>query len=62
VQRAFVQYHFYSVTNEAFNENNREFGHIEMPFGVDYFGGWVRAYPEVIEQIFRDQVQRRGKR
>jgi sulfate/thiosulfate-binding protein len=58
-QQAFVKYHFYSVTNEAFNEANKEFGHIEMPFGVDYFGGWEKAYPEVIEQIFRDQVQRR---
>lgn len=58
-QQAFVQYHFYSVTNEAFNEASKEFGHIEMPFTVDYFGGWEKAYPEVIEQIFRDQVQRR---
>jgi sulfate/thiosulfate-binding protein len=58
-QQAFVKFHFYSVTNEAFNEANKEFGHIEMPFGVDYFGGWEKAYPEVIEQIFRDQVQRR---
>jgi sulfate/thiosulfate-binding protein len=58
-QQAFVRFHFYSVTNDAFNEANREFGHIEMPFSVDYFGGWDKAYPEVIEEIFRDQVQRR---
>lgn len=59
VQQAFVQFHFYSVTNDAFNEGNNKFGHIEMPFTVDYFGGWEKAYPEVIEHIFRDQVQRR---
>jgi hypothetical protein len=41
------------------NEENQQFARIEMPFTIDYFGGWNRAYPEVIEGIFRDQVQRR---
>jgi sulfate transport system substrate-binding protein len=58
-QQAFVKFHFYSSTNETFNQANTAFGHIEMPFGVDYFGGWDKAYPEVIEKIFRDQVQRK---
>jgi sulfate/thiosulfate transport system substrate-binding protein len=58
-QQAFVKYHFYSVTNDAFNEANPKFGHVEMPFTIDYFGGWDKAYPEVIEAIFRDQVQRK---
>jgi sulfate transport system substrate-binding protein len=58
-QQAFVQFHFYSATNEAFNQANTAFGHIELPFGIDYFGGWGKAYPEVIEGIFRDQVQRK---
>jgi len=58
-QQAFVKYHFYSVTNNAFNEANKEFGHIEMPFSIDYFGGWNKAYPEVIEQIFKNKVQNR---
>lgn len=58
-QQAFVKFHFYSVTNDAFNEANKEFGHIEMPFTIDYFGGWEKAYPEVIEQIFHKQVQLR---
>jgi sulfate transport system substrate-binding protein len=58
-QQAFVKFHFYSVTNDAFNEANKEFGHIEMPFTIDYFGGWDKAYPEVIEQIFHKQVQLR---
>jgi hypothetical protein len=30
-----------------------------MPFTIDYFGGWAKAYPEIIEGIFRDQVQRK---
>ncbi len=58
-QQAFVKYHFYSATNDAFNEANPKFGHVEMPFTIDYFGGWDKAYPEVIEAIFRDQVQRK---
>lgn len=58
-QQAFVKYHFYSVTNEAFNQANPEFAHIEMPFTIEYFGGWDKAYPDVIEKVFRDQVQRK---
>jgi len=58
-QEAFVKFHFYSSTNEAFNQANTAFGHVEMPFTIEYFNGWQRAYPEVIEQVFRDQVQRK---
>ena len=50
-QQAFVKFHFYSETNPV--------NHIEMPFTIEYFGGWDKAYPEVIEGIFRDQVQRK---
>src|SRR5689334_11920270 len=58
-QDAFVKFHFYSSTNDAFNQANTEFGHIEMPFTIEYFDGWDKAYPEVIEGVFRDQVQRK---
>jgi sulfate transport system substrate-binding protein len=58
-QQAFVKFHFYSSTNDAFNQANTAFGHIEIPFTIDYLGGWDKAYPEVIENIFRDQVQRK---
>ena len=58
-QQAFVQYHFRSVTNESFNQANKELSQIEMPFTIDYLGGWDKAYPEIIEKVFRDQVQRR---
>lgn len=57
VQKAFVKYHFRSVTNESFNDENKEFAKIEQPFTVDMFGGWSKAYPEIIEKVFRDQVQ-----
>ena len=58
-QRAFVQYHFRAVTDESLNEGNSQFARIELPFRIDYFGGWQRAYPDIIEKIFRDQVQKR---
>lgn len=56
-QKAFVKFYFRSATNESFNEANTELVKIELPFTVEMFGGWNKAYPEVIEQIFRDQVQ-----
>ena len=56
-QKAFVKFHFHAVTNESFNDANTQFARIELPFTVEMFGGWDKAYPEVIEQIFRDQVQ-----
>jgi sulfate/thiosulfate-binding protein len=58
-QRAFVKYHFRSSTNEALTQENKELATIKYPFTVDYFGGWNRAYPEIIEGIFREQVQKR---
>jgi sulfate transport system substrate-binding protein len=58
-QRAFVQYHFRSVTDESLNDANPQFARIELPFRIDYFGGWQRAYPDIIEKVFRDQVQKR---
>ena len=58
-QRAFVKFHFRSSTNDALNQENKELATIKYPFTVDYFGGWERAYPEIIEGIFRDQVQKR---
>lgn len=58
-QQAFVNFNFYSTTNEALNKANPNLGHIEIPFTIEYFGGWDNAYPDVIERVFRDQVQRK---
>ncbi len=58
-QRAFVRFHFRSSTSEALNQENKELATIKYPFTVDYFHGWDKAYPEVIEGVFRDQVQKR---
>jgi len=56
-QRAFVKYHLRSTVYEKLNDENPAFAKIEKPFTVEYFGGWEQAYPEVIERVFRDQVQ-----
>jgi sulfate/thiosulfate transport system substrate-binding protein len=58
-QRAFVKFHFRSSTSEALNQENKELATIKWPFSVDYFGGWDQAYPNIIEHVFRDQVQKR---
>jgi sulfate/thiosulfate transport system substrate-binding protein len=56
-QRAFVKYHFRSITNESLNAENKDFVQIKMPFTVNEFGGWTKAYPEIIEHVWRDQVK-----
>jgi len=58
-QQAFVKYHYRSAIDPRLNEANQSLAHIEMEFTIDYFGGWNKAYPEIIEGIFRDQVQRK---
>lgn len=58
-QKAFVKYHYRSGIDPRLNEDNKQLAQIEMEFTIDYFGGWDKAYPEIIEGIFRDQVQRK---
>jgi sulfate/thiosulfate transport system substrate-binding protein len=58
-QRAFVRHHFRSVTHEEFDDANPDFARIELPFTVELFGGWQRAYPEIIERVWRDQIQKK---
>ena len=58
-QRAFVKSNFRASINDSLNQENKELATIKYPFTVDYFGGWEKAYPEIIEGIFRDQVQKR---
>lgn len=58
-QRAFVKHHYRSGIDPKLNEENQQLAHIEIELTIDYFGGWDRAYREIIEGIFRDQVQRK---
>lgn len=56
-QKAFVKHNFRSSTDESLDASNTGFQSIEMPFTIHYFGGWEKAYPDVIEGIFRKQVK-----
>jgi sulfate transport system substrate-binding protein len=58
-QRAFVKYNLRSIKDESFNAANKEFAEIKLPFTVSDLGGWGKAYPDIIERIWRDQVQKK---
>ena len=59
-QQAFVKYHFRSVTDEGLNDANKDFARVELPFTVgELFGGWERAYPDVIDGVWRRQVRQK---
>lgn len=58
-QKIFVKYHFRSTTNEKLNDYNPEFSKIELPFTVQQFGGWVKAYPDIIEGVFQEKVDKK---
>jgi ABC-type sulfate transport system, periplasmic component len=55
-QRAFARNHFRSITDQRINDENTDLAVIAEPLTIEYFGGWERAYPEVIEQVFTQQV------
>lgn len=57
-QQAFVKSHLRSATRGTANTPGDGFAHIEMPFTVEYLGGWSKAYPEIIEGVWRDQVRK----
>lgn len=56
-QQAWVKYHFRAVTDEKLNEAEPRFARIALPFTIDYFGGWERAYPDIIEGVWKARVQ-----
>jgi sulfate/thiosulfate transport system substrate-binding protein len=59
-QQAFVKYHFRAVTNDAFNDAHQEFARVELPFTVgDLFNGWERAYPDIIDGVWRKQAKQK---
>jgi len=56
-QKAFVKHSFRAVTNESFNDANKDLAKIAEPFTIEMFGGWDKAYPDVIENVFMNQVK-----
>jgi sulfate transport system substrate-binding protein len=55
-QRAFTRYYFRAVTDEVPNEAVSEFHAIERPFTVQDLGGWGRAYPDIIQGVWAEQI------
>jgi sulfate transport system substrate-binding protein len=53
-QQTWVNSYFRSVTDEKLNEG---FPKIEMPFYAKDLGGWSRAYPEIIEGVWKQRIQ-----
>jgi sulfate/thiosulfate transport system substrate-binding protein len=56
-QQAWVKSHFRSVTDEKLNE---KFPKIEMPFYAKDLGGWSKAYPEIVEGVWKQKIQIQG--
>lgn len=56
-QRAWVKSYFRSINYEQLNESNPRFVKISLPFTVSNLGGWERAYPEIIEKVWKNQIQ-----
>ncbi|HEU0184275.1 MAG TPA: extracellular solute-binding protein [Blastocatellia bacterium] len=56
-QQAWIKSHFRSVTDEKLNE---KFPRIEMPFYAKDLGGWSRAYPEIVEGVWKQKIQVQG--
>jgi len=52
-QEAWVKSRFRSVTDESLNEG---FAKIQMPFYVKDLGGWPRAYPEIVEGVWKQKI------
>jgi hypothetical protein len=45
------------VTDEKLNE---KFPKIEMPFYAKDLGGWSKAYPEIVEGVWKQKIQLSG--
>ncbi|HEY7181944.1 MAG TPA: substrate-binding domain-containing protein [Blastocatellia bacterium] len=56
-QQAWIKSHFRSVTDEKLNE---KFPKIEMPFYAKDLGGWSKAYPEIVEGVWKRKIQVQG--
>jgi sulfate transport system substrate-binding protein len=57
-QEAFEKFHLRAAGHGTSNVAGDRFVAIDQPFTVEYLGGWSKAYPEIIEGIWRDQVRK----
>lgn len=56
-QKAFVHYHFRPITDDTFEELQPDFGKVEIPFTIHDFGDWSKAYPDIIEGVWKYKIQ-----
>jgi sulfate transport system substrate-binding protein len=56
-QRVWVKHYFRSVTDERLNAEQPRFARIEHPFKVAEFGGWERAYDEIVDRVWKQRIQ-----
>lgn len=56
-QKAWVKSYFRSVTDEKLNEREPRFARIALPFTVDELGGWERAYPDIVDGVWKQRIQ-----
>ncbi len=55
-QQAFTRYYFRATTDSALNLAVPEFQEIEHLFTVHDLGGWGHAYPEIIHELWAEQI------
>ena len=60
-QRAWVKNHFRSINFEKLNDEHPQFSKFTRTFRVSEFGGWERAYPEIIERGWKMRVQQNAR-
>ena len=46
-----------SARDEKLNGSDARFAKIALPFTIAEFGGWKRAYPEIIEGVWKQRIQ-----
>jgi sulfate transport system substrate-binding protein len=58
-QKYWIKYHLRAITDEQLNEAEPLFVSIALPFRITEFGGWQRAFPEIIEPLWK-QLQKKN--
>jgi len=55
-QKALTRYYFRAVADNKLNQAVPEFREIERAFTARDLGGWERAYPEIVQGIWKEQI------
>lgn len=55
-QKVWVKYYF-RTSNEEINSTQSKFAHVPQPFLIKEFGGWEKAYPDIIERVWKEKIQ-----